>query len=80
MLKIKDNVSLEELEKFGFEAALDDNQTKVSYHLVNPQTAICVYLDRTFKIFFTPRLSYYVNGSEFEVLFDLIQAGLVEKV
>ena len=64
MLKIKDNVDLKELEKFGFELKTDDfNGEK----LVTGGLTIWD-IDRE------------VWGTNLDLLFDLIQAGLVEKV
>jgi len=77
MLKIKDDVDLKELEKFGF---------KVSDNVADVNNVSCL----TFKFLTISQTtrdidicSGYdeVNGDEeIEKLFDLIQAGLVEKV
>lgn len=71
MLKIKDDVDLKELEKFGF---------------VKEQTEYSYYSDTNLWVLFIPNtreiFSYfhdYINTA-YDVLFDLIQAGLVEKV
>lgn len=64
MLKIKPDVDLKELEKFGFELEIDDfNGEK----LVTEGLTIWD-IDRE------------VWGTNLDLLFDLIQAGLVEKV
>lgn len=77
MLKIKDNVDLKELEKFGFkenkendwlEVWTDDN-FRLCVLLYNRHITIdCIGDD---DIYWTNKL---------DLLFDLIQAGLVEKV
>lgn len=72
MLKIKDNVDLKELEKFGFE------KDRLSCYYIK-EVAIakeCVVYTDTNAIWFVD------NGtlSQLDIIFDLIQAGLVEKV
>lgn len=68
MLKIKDNIDLKELEKFGF------IKTGNIYHYKNifTVTVLMVFDNRKISI---PRDD---NGNM--ILFDLIQAGIVEKV
>ena len=69
MLKIKDNVDLKELEKYGF---------KKKYYY----NAICIVReDRKHDIFFdlkTRKLLFINYG--YDILYDLIKDGLVEKV
>lgn len=62
MLKIRDDVNLKELEKFGF------------IKLGTVYTYGCIYVSIS-----TRELDIGL-GVEPELLFDLIQAGLVEKV
>lgn len=74
MLKIKDDVDLGELEKFGFEKfpngyfkkayLINDNDDKVCYSINNKRIIKITRLD----------------GELDNTLYDLIQAGLVEKV
>ena len=61
MLKIKDNVDLKELEKFGFHKEFD--------YYEGYDTIVDCY---------SREIEVYEGGEE--KLFDLIQAGLVEKV
>ena len=77
MLKLKDNVDLKELEKFSFE---------VDSHTIDMNGVNCLCYE-FLSISPTTRdieiASGYdeVNGyKEIEKLFDLFQAGLVEKV
>ncbi len=87
MLKIKDNVDLKELEKFGFEYRVNNYKeqwvitrtAKVkpysSWHKdCRPNLSIIsVYkIDRV--------LTHSTHKDVDNILFDLIQAGLVEKV
>lgn len=70
MLKIKDNVDLKELEKFGFVK----NNKSYNYNWKG-FVVMFVHEDR--------RIYKYLDGytdPDYDVLFDLIQAGLVEKV
>lgn len=79
MLKIKDNIDLKELEKFGFELNMANQYVKT--RLIDGEY--------TYKIYITPTHHYIqmifyqsctIAKSIQETLFDLIQAGLVEKV
>ena len=72
MLKIKDNVDLKELEKFGF----DLEQTKDKEDLIwGFDSGLLFYKE-------SKRILIPWNNQNFAVdtLYDLIQAGLVEKV
>jgi len=71
MLKIKDNVDLKELEKFYLK---DKGYCYImaSYCGIEAQAYLMIDKD-------TRKITMYGNGYE-EELFDLIQAGLVEKV
>lgn len=90
MLKIKDSVDLKELEKFGFkyekkkyyiETARDlmYSETDGAVFPVNKRLAIYVNVNDR-KIIITKNIVCWQNQSKVDVLFDLIQAGLVEKV
>ena len=59
MLKIKDNVDLKELEKFGFEEF-----SVIYYHEF-------VSVDKNGR---------FIQSNNLDLVYDLIQAGLVEKV
>ena len=78
MLKIKDNVDLKELEKYGFKKVKKDETDFVSYvkywqsKYDNEYDCITIFDDRT--------LSFGIDGFEPDVLYDLIKADLVEKV
>lgn len=72
MLKIKDNVDLNELEKFGAKY----NEAMGSYDFYDG--SLYVWEDVRELTF---ELSFGVTESEImTTLFDLIQAGLVEKI
>lgn len=72
MLKIKDNVDLKELEKFGFKYHKKQRNQYEYYSFISTEALlIVIYNDR--KIFF-------LDKAGLDILFDLIQAGLVEKV
>ena len=74
MLKIKDNVDLKELEKFGFK--VDKYNLWYEYYTKNNYKDAIIINTRN------KRLGLYqtYNGKSYDVLYDLIQAGLVEKV
>ena len=79
MLKIKDNVDLKDLEKFGFEKF----KFGFSYKLCDDgDLSICVdYPSKEIYMIAYKVSSYDVyKFMDFSVLYNLIQAGLVKKV
>ena len=91
MLKIKDNVDLKELERFGFKQP--DSPYAYCYYVkdidVNcARVSICKLklnnIDREIFFDYHPDLDYEEFQDVFKeyqnIIFDLIQAGLVEKV
>ena len=80
MLKIKDNVDLKELEKYGFKNESNYNRGELYTRLINDNElkGIAINFERKITFMFPyskktfPRIEKYIN--------DLIQAGLVEKV
>lgn len=90
MLKIKDNVDLKELEKFGFEKDLKGNYTlniddkETNERLFGIDT-MCDFIflnvwkySRELQVNFQDIQDYF--SMNMDVIFDLIDAGLVEKV
>lgn len=80
MLKIKDNVDLKELEKFGFRLKYNENNGLPFYYEkefigLNRRSDITIYIK-------DKELNIYIEETKevIETLYDLIQAGLVEKV
>lgn len=80
MLKIKDEVDLKELEKFGFmkDKSIDDGE--YYYRICN------IFIGNNKIIlqddginFYKPILDYEFNQEEVDVLYDLIKADIVEK-
>ena len=72
MLKIKDNVDLKELEKFGF----DIEQTKDEFDQIwGFDKGLLFYKDSKTII-----LPWNNQNTALDVLYDLIKADLVEKV
>lgn len=78
MLKIKDNVDLKELEKFGFEyKEYSLYSSNYKFYDFTPNNSISVI-----QIEITSRLIYLNDNNRYDGLskiYDLIQAGLVEK-
>lgn len=71
MLKIKDDVDLKDLEKYGFEYnELDFNYVWKNRHNVN-----CLIIDTD-----TYNIINYGDKNAQDIFYDLITAGLVEKV
>ena len=77
MLKIKDNVDLKELEKFGFEKK-EHKFENISYWYYCFEE-IVIYADDK-DIDFRMIDFFKLRTTAADKLFDLIQAGLVEKV
>lgn len=75
MLKIKNNVDLKELEKFGFEYDAEEFE----YIQKTAYPHICIFDDEHWANIHRQICNVW-NGADVDILFDLIQAGLVEKV
>lgn len=73
MLKIKDDVDLKELEKFGF--FLKTKSEIIKYVWKNRYYVDCIEIDLE-----TRQIRCLGDKNANVVLYDLIQAGLVEKV
>lgn len=73
MLKIKDNVDLKELEKFGFKT--DEYNLWYEYH-TETNYKDCIMINTRNK-----HIGLYqtYNGYSYDILYDLIKADLVEK-
>ena len=84
MLKIKDNVDLKELEKFGFykSGGVWQLDLKVDWEIQKPLGIILssIYLQEENRIIRIVYDESNVEITKIDVLFDLIEAGLVEKV
>lgn len=79
MLKIKDNVDLKELEKFGFKRVEYYNGTCWKFtRFIGKHEAINIIIREDNKILKYNIMS--VKNDLEDIVFDLIQAGLVEKV
>ena len=74
MLKIKDNVDLKELEKFKF---IEKTLYWYNEIRINKKTRLIEVGNYKFSVYKNMgRSSYYIPN----ILLDLIQAGLIEKV
>ena len=79
MLKLKDNVNLEELEKFGFEKyprVYVKNNIRINCNLEENKK---IYIDEQTRII-SIGIGLFNTDVELETIFDLIKADLVEKV
>lgn len=79
MLKIKDNVDLKELEKYGFEKGF-------RFQSLNPLPIVAI-VDTNRKLLIQYSTSgwydnnyWYLYDKNQDKIYDLIKAGLVEKV
>ena len=93
MLKIKNNVDLKELEKFGFKAKFDEDTGKVCAYQKKCEKDVggllititeTTSLIRIYRAFIGKNIEWRINKYndyfDIDTLYDLIQAGLVEKV
>ena len=91
MLKIKDNVNIEELKKFGFKPKYDEDTGEIiAYQKTNKETeyeGLTVKIEKTkseIRIFERTKIGWliskYKEYADLDTLYELIQAGLVEKV
>ena len=84
MLKIKDNIELKELEKFGFKY-IEDKSYKGDFSYCGKLIGDNVILgvsepSRVIYSSITITETTFIFSDGLDVIFDLIQAGLVEKV
>lgn len=77
MLKIKDSVDLKELEKFGLKFNEENGRYEYIERNIDGETYIFINSWNK-KILFVQRKNY--DNVCLEILYDLIQAELVEKV
>lgn len=73
MLKIKDNIDLTELEKFGF------NKCGKNYEQFFGDETICVRCDNR-RLYIETHNMWDIAEDSFGLLHDLIKADMVEKV
>ena len=79
MLKIKDNIDLKELEKFGFNYIPEQKKNIWEHYSYTEEDENNVYPMLRCYVYCKDRI-IGVHTNELDILFDLIQAGLVEKV
>ena len=88
MLKIKDNVDLKELEKFGFKYVKQIPEIYSYYTLqvtdINFDSrileGISINVNSNTRYIWIEDAKCHSSFGSFDIIFDLIQAGLVEKV
>lgn len=79
MLKVKDNIDLKELEKFGLEFKSDFYKEKESYVIYKEDRYGNSYVKLSINIH-TRIIRVSTSSQVIDTLFELIQAGLIEKV
>lgn len=90
MLKIKDDVDLKELEKFGFHKNVIEHHPEFTKYYLDCRTQQLVIFGEDYpkrekgakaEYIFPRRIrTQSASTKDIDVLYDLIQAGLVEKV
>lgn len=80
MIKIKDEVDLKELEKFGFEADFENTLNGEPTKLVSSDGWVEIELYDDIDGIWNTRVIYVLSSAYLDSIYDLIQAGLVEKV
>ena len=76
MLKIKNDVDLKELEKFGFKPRYDEITGKIVRYVRNDERNVIRYVDTHPS--YNPYWEIDIDNNT--LLYDLIKADLVEKV
>ena len=85
LLRLKENISLKELEKFGFRY-VDDRSFEGDFSYCdkaignNVTLGISARVRGIFTDITTEENNTYIFSDGLDVLFDLIQEGLIEKV
>lgn len=80
MLKVKDNIDLKEFKNFGFVENGVNNKTYIKqFEYKELQAHIVVSRDKTKMVYISTNDGYGWLPID-NTLFDIIQAGLVEKV
>lgn len=85
MLKIKDNVDLKELEKFGFIKENKSQYVLTSQKSIMPSEERHIKRKIAMKVFIKSRKLFITQNvtceydNKIEILYDLIKADLVEK-
>ena len=93
MLRIKSNVDLKKLEEFGFKAKYDENTGEICAYQKKCEKDVrgllititeTTSLIRIYRAFIGKNIEWRINKYndyfDIDTLYDLIQAGLVEKV
>ena len=75
MLRIKKEIDIKELEKFGFKY----NKNKYGYEKSAGDNIICCDIYDRYKLYFVNKTDYKII-QDLDTLYDLITAGYVEKV
>lgn len=80
MLKIKDNLDLKVLEKFGFKYHNKQRNQYEHFSVVSIVKDCLFSQELLIVVFVDDRRINVCNSAGLDILFDLIQAGLIEKV
>lgn len=83
MLKIKDNVDLKVLEKYGFRHCQTSMEKYFYTYYLDNEFDLTIYeQDKILRLGYCPidDTGSYADTNYLDKLYDLIQAGLVEKV
>lgn len=83
MLKIKDNIPLKELEKFGFERIKNERLDYYEWDCDDNRSYITIGIDRQISLIsglYGDVPEYDFDKNQLDILYDLIKADMVEKV
>lgn len=85
MLRIKNDIDLKELEKFGFEYVEEDDDKDGKWHYWCPKNMTSMTIDVINEL--QPELVRIIDDGTFgfckddlDIIYDLIKADLIEKV
>ena len=83
MLKIKDNIPLKELEKFGFERIKNERFDYYEWDCEDNRSYITIGIDRQISLIsglYGDVPEYDFDKNQLDILYDLIKADIVERV
>jgi hypothetical protein len=81
MLKIKDNINLNELERYGFVKTVDEGHEYWNYSKINEEESAIITVygdDKHIELYIS--WDYTSSNGVDEVMYDLTNDGLIEKM
>ena len=83
MLKIKDNIPLKQLERFGFERIKNERLDQYEWDCGDNRSYITIGIDHQISLIsglYGDVPEYDFDKNQLDIIYDLIKADMVEKV